>query len=113
MAPFLEQQLYVLRNTSPYLLEGVPRTFDATFRAMFEGRCVFCHSGPEASADLDLSSYEGVLAGGRSGPGILPGDPDASLIVERQSESRDHFGQMLEDELEAFQAWILDGAPEQ
>jgi mono/diheme cytochrome c family protein len=112
LVPYLEQQLFVLRNTSPYLLEGVPQTYDATFRAMFEGRCVFCHSGSEASANLDLSTYESLLLGGKNGPAIVPGDPNTSLIVQRQSEARDHFGQMLDDELEAIQAWILAGAPE-
>ncbi len=113
LAPYLEQQLFILRNTSPYLLEGVPQTYEATFQAMFEGRCVFCHSGDEASADLDLSTYEGILLGGRSGPGMMPGDPEASMIIQRQSEARDHFGQVLDDELDALQAWILDGAAEQ
>jgi hypothetical protein len=43
---------------------------------------------------------------------MIPGDPDGSLIVQRQSGSRDHFGQMLDDELEAVREWIAAGAPE-
>ncbi|MFN2188812.1 MAG: c-type cytochrome domain-containing protein, partial [Candidatus Promineifilaceae bacterium] len=113
LAPYLEQQVYILRNTSPYLLEGVPQTYEATFQAMFEGRCVFCHSGEDPRADLDLSSYENILLGGRSGPAIVPGDPEASLIIQKQTESRDHYGQLLDDEIEALSAWILDGAPQQ
>jgi hypothetical protein len=112
LEPYLEQQLYILQNTSPYLLEGVDRTYDATFSTMFEGRCVFCHSGQDAEAGLDLSSYESILQGGRNGPGLIPGDPEASLIIRRQSGTRDHFGQVLEDELEALSEWITAGAPE-
>ncbi|MGD2050383.1 MAG: hypothetical protein PVH03_12840, partial [Chloroflexota bacterium] len=113
LAPYLERQLYILQNTSPYLLEGVPRTYESTFRAMFEGRCVFCHnSGPDAKADLDISSYEGLLKGGKSGPGLVPGDPEASLIIQRQSGPGDHFGQVLDDELEALKQWIVAGAVE-
>jgi nitrate/TMAO reductase-like tetraheme cytochrome c subunit len=110
--PFLERQIYVLQNTSPYLLEGVGRTYDRTFQTMFEGRCVFCHGGPEAEAGLDLSTYDGLKAGGRSGPALLPGNPEGSLIIQRQSGPRDHFGQVLEDELTALEEWIADGAPE-
>jgi nitrate/TMAO reductase-like tetraheme cytochrome c subunit len=112
LAPILEQQLYILQNTSPYLLEGVPHTYEALFKTMFEGRCVFCHSGPEAKAQLDLSSYEGIMQGGKSGPTLVPGDPEASLVVQRQSGARDHFGQMLDDEVEALIEWIAAGAPE-
>lgn len=111
--PYLERQLYMLQNTSPYLLEGVPHTYEATFKTLIEGRCLFCHSGSEAEADLDLSSYEGLLSGGKSGPAILPGEPDASPIIIRQSGARDHFGQMLDDELEAVRNWIAVGAPEE
>jgi mono/diheme cytochrome c family protein len=112
LEPYLERQLYELQNTSPYLLEGVPQTYEATFKTLFEGRCIFCHSGQVAEADLDLSTYAGLLQGGKSGPALVPGDPDGSPIVQRQSGSRDHFGQMLDDELEALQQWIADGAPE-
>ncbi len=113
LAPYLERQLYILQNTSPYLLEGVPRTYESTFRAMFEGRCVFCHhSGPDAKGDLDLSSYEGLLKGGNNGPGLVPGDPEASLIIQRQSGPGEHFSQVLDDELEALKQWIAAGATE-
>jgi mono/diheme cytochrome c family protein len=113
LEPYLERQLYILQNTSPYLLEGVPLTYESTFRALFDGRCVFCHnSGPDPEADLDLSNYEGVLRGGKNGPALVPGDPEGSLIIQRQSGSRDHFGQVLDGELEALQEWIMAGAPE-
>jgi hypothetical protein len=61
---------------------------------------------------LDVTSFEGVLAGGVGGPGVVPGDPDASVIYLRQSDPAGHFGQMTADELEALREWILAGAPE-
>ena len=113
LEPYLARQLYILQNTSPYLLEGVPRTYESTFKAMLDGRCVFCHnSGPDTKVELDLSSYEGLLQGGKNGPAFMPGDPEASLLITRQSSTRDHFGQVLDDELEALHEWILAGAPE-
>ncbi len=112
LQPVLERQLYILLHTSPYLLEGVPRTYEGTFRTMFDGRCTFCHSGVKAEADLDLSSYEAMGRGGQNGPVLVPGNPEASLIIQKQSEAREHFGQMLEDELDALADWIAAGAPE-
>ena len=45
LQPVLDRQLYILMNTSPYLLEGVPHTYEATFAALLNGRCTYCHSG--------------------------------------------------------------------
>jgi mono/diheme cytochrome c family protein len=112
LEPVLERQKYILLNTSPYLLEGVPRTYEGMFATLFNGRCVECHSGPNAEAGLDLSSYAAILQGNDNGPGIIPGDAAGSLIVQTQSGSKDHFGQMLADELGAIEDWIAAGAPE-
>ncbi|MBE2199723.1 MAG: NapC/NirT family cytochrome c [Anaerolinea sp.] len=111
LEPVLARQLYILLNTSPYLLEGVPRTYVGTFKAMLDGRCAFCHSGPQAEAGLDLSSYEAMMRGG-SEPIIIAGDPEASLLVQRQSGPMEHFGQILAEELNAVKEWIAIGAPE-
>ena len=112
LKPVMERQLYILLNTSPYLLDGVPRTYEGTFAAMLNGRCATCHSGPLAEAGLDLSSYEGMIAGSENGPVIIPGDPEGSLLIQRQSEASDHFGQFLDDELEALREWIATGLAE-
>jgi predicted NBD/HSP70 family sugar kinase len=53
-----------------------------------------------------------MLQGGSTGPGIVPGSPNASEIYVRQTDGSVHFGQMLEDELLALQVWIENDAPE-
>ena len=111
LEPYLERQIFYLENTSPYLLDGVPRTYEGTFKALFEGRCTLCHGDPEYKADLDLSSYEGLLKGGKNGQAIIPGDPENSLLIMRQSEQLEHGGQVLDQELEALRSWIAEGAP--
>lgn len=108
---YLARQIYTLRNTSPYLLEGVPRTYDATFKVLLDGRCIACHGAPELKAELDLTTYETMMAGGKNGPVLIPGDPDGSLLIQRQTEETEHGGQVLDDELEALKAWVLAGAP--
>ena len=113
LEPYLARQLYILLNTSPYLLDGAPRTYDGTFRALFDGRCIFCHSGPQAEAGLDLSQYQTILKGGKDGPALTPGDATTSLIYQRQTAGQPHFGQMLADEVKALAEWIQAGAPEQ
>lgn len=112
LTPILERQLYILQNTSPYITPGVPATYETGFQALFDGRCTACHSGPAPKAELDLSSYAGILKGGSSGPGITPGNLNASEIYKKQTSKPAHFGQMIRDELDALEQWILAGAPE-
>lgn len=83
----------------------------ADFAARFRERCFACHSGDDPSAGLDLSSYATAVAGGASGPGLVPGDPGASTIFQKMS-SRQHPLLLTPEEVEALRAWILAGVPE-
>ncbi len=112
LEPVVDRQLYLLLNTSPFLLDGVPRTYKSTFSAMFNSRCTFCHSGPSAEAGLDLSSYESMMKGSKNGAVIVPGDSAGSVLIQRQSANRAHFGQVLDDEREELIKWVDAGAPE-
>jgi hypothetical protein len=61
---------------------------------------------------LNLTSYAAALEGGAGGPAIIPGDPDQSLLVQKQSGERAHFGQLTPQELDLVIQWIDAGAPE-
>jgi len=52
------------------------------------------------------------MAGGANGPLIVPGDPQASLLVKTQSQSTPHFMQLTQPELQTIIDWITAGAPE-
>ncbi len=83
--------------------------------------CTPCHGRHRQEAGLDLRNRAAMLKGGRSGPAIVPGDTDASLIIQKI-----HAGQMppLERLVEAsvkpvdpaemaiLVKWIELGAPE-
>ena len=74
---------------------------------VLQDKCGDCHGG---IAGLDFSTYASTLKGGNSGPAIAPGDPDNSLIVQKQSKK--HPGQLSEEELRVLKDWIAAGAPE-
>jgi cytochrome b subunit of formate dehydrogenase/mono/diheme cytochrome c family protein len=78
---------------------------------MLVANCGGCHGADGGMAGLDLTSFAGALAGGSSGPAIVPGDPDASLLVLRQ-QAGSHPGQLTPEELARIIAWIEAGAPE-
>ena len=45
-------------------------------------------------------------------PVIIPGDANASLLVQKQSGAQPHFGQLTPEELTLVIDWINAGAPE-
>jgi len=90
---------------------AVGRTWPHDIAPMLVVACGACHTGDGAMAGLDLSTYAGALRGGASGPAIVPGDPAASPLVQRQ-QGGNHPGQLGPQELEWVIAWILAGAPE-
>lgn len=93
------------------LPSGGPLTFDATIGPLLISRCGNCH-GDTAIQGLNLATYGSLMAGGQSGPSIVPEDPNNSLLVIKQSGQTPHFGQLSNEELNLVSEWILAGAPE-
>jgi hypothetical protein len=99
-----------LVNTLPEGLPTYPEaplTWNDLVGPILEARCVACHGG---TAGLYLDTYEGAMAGGNLGPAIVPGDADASLLVQLQREG--HPNSLPAAELEWIMQWINAGAPE-
>src|SRR5262245_32586802 len=58
--------------------------FEKKVRPILAGVCSDCHSSsaPKLRGGLRVDSRETLLAGGNSGAAIVPGDADASLLVQ-------------------------------
>jgi mono/diheme cytochrome c family protein len=93
------------------LPSGGALTYDETIGALLKSRCGSCH-GEGGLQGLNLTTYAGLMAGGSSGPAIVPGDPDTSLLVQKQSGAQAHFGQLTPEELQLVMDWISAGAAE-
>jgi hypothetical protein len=87
-----------------------PVTYE-TVSPIFQEKCGACH-GDAAMKGLNLLSYETMMAGSESGPVVVPNDPENSLLVQVQSGSAPHFGQLSADELSIIKQWIQNGAAE-
>jgi formate dehydrogenase gamma subunit len=85
-------------------------TWDNAIGPMLQEKCLPCH-GPAASAGLNLSTYADALKGGISGPVIVPGDGENSLLVTRQ-QAGGHPGQLTPEEIAQVIEWIEAGALE-
>lgn len=86
--------------------------WDTSIEALFVGSCGACHSGSGGLGGLDATTYGGVLDGGNDGPGIVPGDPDESVIYTLQLAGG-HPGQFNDQDLDTVLEWIENGAPEE
>jgi hypothetical protein len=63
---------------------GVDDFFESRVRPVLAEHCYKCHSaGVKAlKGGLRLDSFDGMRKGGNSGPAVVPGDLDASLLVK-------------------------------
>lgn len=85
-------------------------SWNGYFSGLLRDRCSTCH-GVTAVGGLSLANYNDAMLGGDTGPGIIPGNPQASLIVTVQQDGG-HPGQLSREEIEQVIAWIQTGAPE-
>jgi hypothetical protein len=105
----LQAQLPTPAPTStPAQVVGNP-TFDANIQPILVP-CTACHNSSSPSASLDLSTYAGVMKGGKDGVIVVPGNSDGSLLVKIQSGK--HFRNLTPEELLLVKQWIEAGALE-
>src|SRR5438034_3172574 len=78
--------------------------------------CSECHTGDRAKGDLDMATFKTLLEGGKSGPVIVPGKPEESLLVLQAEGKQKPFmppksaRQPKPDEVAVLRAWIAAGA---
>jgi mono/diheme cytochrome c family protein len=82
-------------------------------QALLRAKCVRCHGETRRESGLDLSSRATILAGGASGPAVIAGQPDQSLVLQRvrAGEMPPNAGQLSSQEVATLQQWIAAGAP--
>src|SRR5688572_18537419 len=52
-------------------------------RTILEAKCLECHGGKTHRAELDLSTRDGLLKGGETGPAVVPGKSTESLLYKK------------------------------
>src|SRR5207237_3594369 len=56
--------------------------FETEIRPLLAERCHKCHGENKPKSGLRLSSRAAVLHGGDTGPAVVPGKPDESLLIQ-------------------------------
>jgi hypothetical protein len=59
------------------------RVSDSQVLPILELRCTVCHGKRLQEGGLDLRSFDSMLTGGKSGPALVPGKPEDSLLLKR------------------------------
>jgi mono/diheme cytochrome c family protein len=92
--------------------------FEARIRPLFADHCYSCHSAKEKiKGGLRLDAPAAMLKGGDAGPAIVPGDPDASLLIKAvrytdedlQMPPKDK--KLAAEQIALLEAWVEMGAP--
>jgi Protein of unknown function (DUF1549)/Protein of unknown function (DUF1553)/Planctomycete cytochrome C len=93
------------------------RYFERKIRPILVEHCYSCHSSQAKTlhGGLRLDSYQGVHQGGDSGPSIVAGKPEESLLVSSIEYSGDvqmpPKGKLPDSEIRELTDWIKRGAP--
>ena len=88
--------------------------FEQNVRPLLAENCYSCHGDKKQKGGLRLDSLEAILAGGESGPAVVPGKPTESLIVEAVNFSGLEMpptGKLSGDKVATLTRWVSLGAP--
>ena len=92
--------------------------FENSIRPVLVESCFRCHGDTKESGGIRVDSRDALLKGGDSGPAILLGNPDDSLLIKaikRHSDVSamppDKDKALRPDQIASFEAWVLGNAP--
>jgi hypothetical protein len=92
--------------------DGPTVSFALDIQPILTQDCIICHGG---AGGLSVDTYAGLMNGGTSGPVVVVGDPDQSLLIWRLDGTvtpimpRDA-PPLTTSEIDRIKQWILEGA---
>ena len=92
--------------------------FADVIRPILEKKCFSCHGGGSMKGGLMLEDSAGIVAGGKTGPLFIAGNPDTSLLMHRillPPGEKKHMPPvskpaLADDEIALIREWIKSGA---
>ncbi len=98
----------------PQLSANQVEFFESRVRPVLAGTCLKCHGVSTHKGGLRLDSRDAVLKGGDSGAAVVPGNPDASPMIDAinyRGLEMPPTGKLNPREIAALVEWVKMGAP--
>ncbi len=94
--------------------------FEAKIRPILVDNCYKCHShdSPKLKGGLSLEFRELAMKGGDTGPAVVPGDPEKSLLVKAVRYTDPDLqmppkgAKLSDDQIADLEQWVKMGAPD-
>jgi hypothetical protein len=96
--------------------------FETRIRPVLSEHCYKCHShtADKIKGGLLLDSRDAVRHGGNSGPAVVPGSPEDSILIQAlrytdedlRMPPEEHGGKLSDRQIADFTEWVLRGAPD-
>jgi hypothetical protein len=91
--------------------------YQRSVRPLFVEHCYECHSARAARPEsgLRLDTVDGPFRGGATGPAVIPGDPDGSMLIRALDYASETArmpprGKLPESKVDPVRRWIATGA---
>ena len=85
---------------------------------ILRANCTDCHGPDDQNAGLRVDTAAAIISGGNTGPGIVPGNADASLLIQavtgagkaKQMPPEDAADKLSDEQIDLLRRWINEGA---
>jgi mono/diheme cytochrome c family protein len=99
----------------PHAAATPPTSFKRQVLPILKQHCLICHNPQGVEVNLDLRSYQGLMAGSLFGVAVIPGHAESSPLVavlKPNSPSKmPPVGRPLSfEEIDVISRWIQEGA---
>src|SRR5436309_13886115 len=119
--PLVSATLLLVLALNPALAKDPPTQaaqeefFETSIRPLLASHCLECHGARKHKGGLRLDSREAILAGGDSGPAVVAGSPEQSLLIKAVHYDEElrmpPRSKLTAEQVAVLTLWVKGGAP--
>ncbi|HXI38640.1 MAG TPA: DUF1549 domain-containing protein, partial [Bryobacteraceae bacterium] len=113
VVPLASIGLVCAQTPSPQTGPAAADFFETKVRPVLATSCYACHTNSQLGG-LRVDSRAALLKGGQTGPAIVPGDSDKSLLIQAIRQTGElkmpKGGKLKKEDIDALSEWVKAGA---